>query len=472
MSVKINKKPPVKAANENQPSAVSQAAMTAEAKKAFQSFEAVSQMRPLSELKPSPHNARTHSPRQVQQIAASIREFGFLAPVLIDEDNMILAGHGRAEAAKLLDMTLVPTVPIHHLSRERKRAFMLADNRLAALSDWNQEVLAVELKDLSTLELDFHFEVTGFDTVDVDYLVAPAAEKKKPPEVVAEPDRTAPPVSLLGDLWQLGRHRLLCGDALEPACYERLMRQERAQMVFSDPPFNVKIDGHVSGLGKVKHADFKMASGEMSEPEFTTFLQTAMRRMAEVSVDGAIHFLCMDWRHMGEMLIAAKPVYGELKNLVVWNKSNAGMGTFYRSKHELVFVFKVGSAKHVNNFGLGERGRYRTNVWDYAGVNTFRPGRMAELASHPTVKPLTMVVDALKDCSDRKGIVLDPFAGSGTTLLAAEKTGRVGRAIELDPHYVDIAIGRWQALTGERAVHVATGVTFDDVTEHRARAAA
>jgi DNA methylase len=242
--------------------------------------------------------------------------------------------------------------------------------------------------------------------------------------------------------------------------------------VFSDPPYNVKIDGHVCGLGSVKHEAFKMASGEMSEEEFTTFLHTAMRPMAEFSIDGAIHYFCMDWRHMGEMLAAAQPIYGPPKNLCVWNKTNAGMGTFYRSKHELVFVFKVGSAPHINNFGLGERGRYRSNVWDYAGVNTFRRGRMEELSAHPTVKPLPLVVDALKDCSKRRGIVLDPFLGSGTTLLAAEKTGRLGRGIELDPHYVDAAIRRWQALTGQPAIHVASGSTFDEWAARHDRDAA
>jgi hypothetical protein len=210
-----------------------------------------------------------------------------------------------------------------------------------------------------------------------------------------------------------------------------------------------------------------MASGEMSDREFTEFLARAMRLLANYSVDGAVHFLCMDWRHMGEMLAAGKPVYGPPKNLCVWNKTNAGMGTFYRSKHELVFVFKVGTGRHINNFGLGERGRYRTNVWDYPGVNTFRRGRMEELEAHPTVKPLAMVVDAVKDCSKRCGIVFDPFSGSGTTLLAAEKTGRVGRGIELDPHYVDVAIRRWQAMTGETAIHVDTRASFDDLARRR-----
>jgi DNA modification methylase len=238
-------------------------------------------------------------------------------------------------------------------------------------------------------------------------------------------------------------------------------------MVFTDPPYNVKIDGHVCGLGSVHHKPFEMAAGEMSESEFTRFLATSMALMARYSVDGAIHDICMDWRHMGELLAAAEGNYSDQKNLCVWNKTNAGMGAFYRSKHELVFVFKVGTASHINNFGLGGGGRYRTNVWDYAGVNTFKPGRMDELSMHPTVKPLPLIIDALKDCSTRRGIVLDPFVGSGTTLLAAEKTGRIGRCIELDPYYVDTAIGRWQALTGKPAVHVESGLSFDELAAQR-----
>jgi DNA modification methylase len=470
MSVQI-KKSAVKPTPEPQLATNRAGQATTKAAQAFASFESVIEYRLVRELKPSSRNARTHSPKQIQQIAASVREFGFLAPILVDETGTILAGHGRAEAAKLLGMERVPTVPIHHLTPERKRAFMLADNRLAQLSSWDEDLLAVELQELAALDLDFNFEVTGFDTPDVDRMDRPEPREVLA-ETVAEPDRKAPAVSALGDLWILGDHRLLCGSALLPGAYERLMDGERAQMVFADPPYNVAIAGHVCGLGSVKHAEFQMASGEMSDDEFIEFLTVSMRLMADHSADGAIHFVCMDWRHMGEVLSAGKSVYGPPKNLVVWNKTNAGMGTFYRSKHELIFVFKVGTAPHINNFGLGERGRYRSNVWDYAGVNTFKRGRMAELVAHPTVKSLPLVMDAIKDCSKRRGIVLDPFLGSGTTLLAAEKTGRVGRGIELDPHYADVAIHRWQSVTGKQAVHLATGLSFEQVARERSQQAA
>lgn len=432
-------------------------------RQAVRPFEAIVEYRAVADLQDNRRNARLHSPKQVQQIAASIREFGFLVPVLIDENQTILAGHGRVAAAKLLALGQVPTIRIEHLTPERKRAFQLADNRLAELSNWDEEILEIELLELSSLELDFEFEISGFDTVDLDRFAVAHLAQTPPAEQVLGPDRNMDAVSAPGDVWQLGRHRLFCGNALDEESYRLLLRDERAQMVFTDPPYNVKIDRHVCGLGSVKHEAFKMAAGEMTEEEFIEFLSKAMRLMADFSIAGSLHFVCMDWRHDLELQLAARPIYGRAKQVVVWNKTNAGMGTFYRSKHEFIFVFKSGSGTHVNNFRLGERGRYRTNVWDYAGVNAFKRERMAELSAHPTVKPLPLVVDALKDCSVRRGIILDPFAGSGTTILAAEKTGRIARAMELDPHYVDVAIGRWQTLTGKSATHFDSGRSFDDV---------
>lgn len=463
--IKLANGKPLTAANQNEPISPGSAdtgSPPANLKALAEAFAPVIELRPVKDLKVNKRNARTHSPRQIQQIAASVSEFGWLAPIVIDEEDTVMAGHGRLRAATLLKMEVVPTIRVKHLTPERKRAFMLADNRLAELAEWDDELLTKELQELSGFEFDFDFEVTGFETCDLDRLEAPLTKPSKA-EVVPQLERDQPPVSSLGDLWKLGPHLLLCGNALEEASYARLMGDQRAQMVFTDPPYNVKIDGHVCGLGSVHHRDFEMAAGEMSESEFTSFLAKMMGLTAPYSCDGAIHDICMDWRHAGEVQAAAKGIYSEQKNLCVWNKTNGGMGAFYRSKHELVFIFKVGTAPHINNFGLGGRGRYRTNVWDYAGVNTFKRGRMEELTLHPTVKPLPLVMDALRDCSSRRGVVLDPFVGSGTTLLAAEKTGRIGRGIELDPHYVDAAIGRWQVLTGEPAIHVESGRTFDEM---------
>jgi DNA modification methylase len=442
----------------------------ADPKALVQPFSPMVESRSIADLKVNHRNARTHSERQVEQIAASALKFGFIVPIVVNEKGVLLAGHGRLRAAQLLGLEEVPTIVVKHLTEELQRAFMLADNRLAELAGWDEDLLRVELQELSTLAIDFEFEVTGFDTVDLDRLEAPRLAKAPKPEVVPELARDRPAISAAGDLWKLGKHLLLCGNALDQASYQTLMGGDCAQMVFTDPPYNVAIDGHVCGLGSVRHQNFGMASGEMTKPEFTGFLGSFMGHAVKYSQDGAIHYICMDWRHMGEVLDAASELY-ELKNVCVWNKTNGGMGTFYRSKHEMVFVFKAGSSPHINNFGLGEKGRYRTNVWDYAGVNTFKRGRMDELRAHPTVKPLPLVVDALKDCSTRGGLVLDPFVGSGTTLLAAERTGRVGRCIELDPHYVDAAVGRWQALTGQAAAHAETGQTFDELAAAAPRAA-
>ena len=422
----------------------------------------------VNELRPYAGNARTHSKKQIRQIAKSIERFGFCNPVLIDDEKQIVAGHGRVEAAKLLNMKAVPTVRLSHLSEADKRAYIIADNKLAEKAGWDREILAIELQTL--VDLNFDVEITGFETAEVDIILDEAREaagaqsgpEDEVPQYVA--DST---ISRVGDLWELGQHRLLCGDARNKTAYDALLGGEKAEFVFTDPPYNVPIDGHVCGLGRIRHGDFAMACGEMSETEFTAFLESVFRLLAANSVDGSIHQICMDWRHMAEMLAAGRKIYSELKNLCIWNKSNGGMGSFYRSKHELVFVWKHGSAPHINSFELGQHGRYRSNVWDYAGMNCLKSGGLAELAMHPTVKPVALVSDAIKDCSRRNGLVLDPFAGSGTVLVAAERTGRKARALEIDPHYVDVAIKRWQAYTGKVAVLAATGANFEEVCRHQ-----
>jgi len=421
----------------------------------------------IADLKPNPRNARLHSKKQLHQIAASIREFGFNSIVVIDEGGVILVGHGRVEAAKLAGLTTLPVLRVTHLTDEQKVGFSLADNKIALNADWDLEQVKLLLRELSALELNFDLEVTGFETAEIDLLIDGPTVSTKPDrsDLVPEPQNRA--VSRLGDLWQLGDHKLICADACDKASYAELLNGEQARLVFTDSPYNVPIDGHVGGLGAVKHREFKMASGEMTPAEFEHFLRTVFANMAEVSIDGAVHFICMDWRHIAELMGAADGIYSELKNLCVWNKNNGGMGSFYRSKHELVFVYKVGTGSHVNTIELGKNGRYRTNVWDYAGVNTWRAGRDADLEMHPTVKPTALVIDAIKDCSRRGDIVLDAFSGSGTTIIAAHKSRRRARAIELDPLYVDVAIRRWQIYTGEAATMAITGETFAAVEERR-----
>ena len=422
--------------------------------------------RKISALKPYARNARTHSRAQIKQIAASIERFGFTNPILVDDEGQIIAGHGRAAAAKLLGLSEVPTVCLSHLSPTERRAYILADNRLAEKAGWDREILAIELQGL--IDLDFDVDLTGFVPGDIEILLEDAEDAKRqasgPENAIPPPQTTS--VSRPGDLWTLGEHRLLCADAREALSYDRLLDGAKAEFVFTDPPYNVPIDGHVGGHGAIHHRDFAMGSGEMDQKAFTAFLATVFGRLVAHTTDGSIHQICMDWRHMDEMLAAGREVYSELKNLCVWNKTNAGLGSFYRSKHELVFIWKSGSAPHINNIELGKHGRTRTNVWDYAGVNSGRAGRLEELQMHPTVKPTALVADAIKDCSRRGGLVLDPFCGSGTILIAAERTGRKSRALEIDPAYVDVAVRRWQTYTGKTAL-LDTGESFEMVAEGR-----
>lgn len=421
--------------------------------------------RRLDSLSAPDRNPRTHSARQIEQIAASIREFGFNNPILIDETSRILAGNGRAEAAKKLGLKEVPTLLIGHMTAAQKRAYVIADNRIAEKAGWDHSLLSLELEELQTL--GFEVELTGFSTAEIDLMQDDASKSEASDPDDVTPLAKAQAVSRAGDVWSLGRHRIICGDALDRATYDALLGSELAQMVFTDPPYNVKIRGHVSSSKRIGHREFAMASGEMSQAGFVRFLGKAFRLLASSSAEGSIHFLCIDWRHVGEMLEASQGVYHELKNLCVWAKDNAGMGTFYRSQHELVFVFKNGTAAHINNFGLGDKGRYRTNVWQYPGVNSVDPRRRQELEMHPTVKPTALVADAIRDCSRRDGLILDPFGGSGTTILAAERTGRRARLIEIDPIYVDVAIRRWQDRTGSQATLLATGQDFEAVQRHR-----
>ena len=426
--------------------------------------------RSISELKLDPRNPREHSPRQIRQIARSIEAFGFVVPVLVDARGRIIAGHGRILAAQLRGWTEVPTICLDHLTEAQARLLMLADNRLNENSSWDDRLLAEQLKELSELDLDFSLELSGFEMGEIDLRIEglnSLTEGGEDPADSLPPESNRPPVSRVGDLWLLEGHRVYCANALEAAAYAVLMQGDKAAMVFSDPPYNVPIAGNVSGLGAIRHKDFMMAVGEMSESEFIAFLGGAFSLMASHSSTGSLHFLCSDWRHMTEMLTAGRRVYAELKNVCVWVKDNGGMGSLYRSQHELVFVFKHGRGSHRNNVQLGKHGRNRTNVWHYPGANTLsRNGDEGNLlALHPTVKPVAMVADAIMDCTARGDIVLDGFLGSGTTVIGAERTGRRCYGLEIDPPYVDLIVRRWQAFTGNDARHATSNRTFNDL-EH------
>jgi DNA modification methylase len=422
----------------------------------------------IDDLKPDPANPRRHSKKQIRQIANSLKTFGFNVPILIDGGDNVIAGHGRLLAARERGMTGVPTLCLEHLTPAQARAFMIADNRLAEIAVWDDRLLAQQLKDLSLIGLDFNIEVIGFEVGEIDLRIASLEHLPEDDDDPADilPELSAsPPLSKVGDVWQLDRHRVLCGSALDAAGFATLMGEHRAAMAFTDPPYNVRIDGHASGLGAIHHRPFPMASGEMDRPEFTAFLGEAFRNLVSFSVDGSLHFVCMDWRHLEEMLAAGRNAYSELKNLCIWVKHGCGMGSLYRSQHELVFVFKHGRNAHRNNVQLGQFGRNRSNVWHYPGANSFaRCGEEGNLlALHPTVKPVAMVADAILDCSARGDIVLDAFLGSGTTVIAAERTARRCYGMELDPGYVDTIVRRWQVLTGGSARHALSGRNFDDL---------
>ena len=423
----------------------------------------------IKTLKPNRRNAHTHSKKQISQIAESIRQFGFVVPIIADETWRILCGHGRHQAGMQLGLTLVPVVQVCGLSAARKRALALADNKIAANAGWDRELLASELAELSRLliEDDLDIAITGFDAPEIDQLTADFEEDPADPADTLDPAwGTAPSVTKLGDFWHLDQHRLLCADARRESDLALLMGGRQAAMAFMDPPYNVAVRDIV-GRGRIKHGEFVMGSGELSRGEFVEFLKNTLGKAAAVSRDGAVHFVCMDWRHIGQLLEAGEEVYGATLNLAVWVKSNAGQGSFYRSQHELIAVFRVGDRPSLNNIELGRHGRNRSNVWHYQGANTFRAGRLDDLKAHPTVKPVALVADAMKDCTRRGDIVIDTFCGSGTTILAAERVGRHARAIEIEPRFVDVAIRRWQAFTRRDAIHAESGLTFDELATKR-----
>jgi DNA modification methylase len=398
-------------------------------------------------LHPDARNARTHPKRQVSQIVASIRAFGFTNPILADEAGQVIAGHGRLLAAKELGLAEVPVIVLAGLSEPQKRALRLADNKIALNAGWDLEILQLELAELASIDVDIDLALTGFSVGEIDVILksTPDPDDEVIPALAVTP-RTKP-----GDIWILGDHRVGCGDSRDLDFLRSVIGQgEKVDAAFLDPPYNVRISGHAVAQGT--HREFAMASGEMSEDEFRRFLHETLGAAARVSRDGAVHFVCMDWRHMDDVSAVGKQVYGDLLNLCVWNKSNAGMGSLYRSKHELVFVYRVGEAPHLNTVELGRHGRNRTNVWDYASVNSLRGSRREDLALHPTVKPTGLVADAIQDVTRRGDLVLDLFLGSGTTLMAADRVGRRFRGIDIDPAYVDVAIERWAQRTGREPV--------------------
>lgn len=421
-------------------------------------------IRKRSDLKLNPANARLHSRPQLKQIARSIQAFGFNVPVLIDRENMVICGHGRLEACALIGLDDIPTMMLDNLTPEQVAGFAIAENRSGDTSKFDERQLALNLKLLAGIDLQFDLEAVGFSVTEIDLKIEGLGDLEpagsEPAEDVVPP---GPAVSRQGDLWLLGPHRILCGDALDASSYDRLLRGEQVACAFCDPPYGSSIAFYLNAPG---HREFVSCSGELKGEALVAFFDEACRLAALHSADGAIQFWCCDWRHLGELLPVALGRFDELLNLAVWTKNNGGMGSLYRSAHELVLVLKKGKARHRNNVQLGKTGRNRTNVWAYAGANSFlRSAEDADLLSeHPTPKPVKLVADALLDVTARRDLVLDSFLGSGSSLMACERTGRRCRGIELDPLYVDLCIRRWQRMTGERAILEETGAAFDDAS--------
>ncbi len=424
--------------------------------------------RPVNQLRDNPRNARTHDAKQINLIADSIRTLGFNNPVLIDDKDQVIAGHGRLAAARQLGWTVVPTIRLAHMTDAQVRAYAITDNRLAELAGWDEDVLAIELQHLLAIDSDFDLGVTGFTGPEIDLKIQSLSSDEPLEHEAIDVDPSVPAIAREGDIWRLGPHRLACGNSLENNVVERLMAGDKARLAFTDPPYNVPIQGHVVvSKAAIHHDDFAMAGGEMTEPRFAAFLSEALSTLSRHSHDGALSYVCMDWHHICDLLSAGRRGDLELKNICVWNKSNGGMGSLYRSKHELIAVFKHGRGAHINNIELGRHGRNRTNVWDYLGASSFGSDCSDRHGDHPTVKPIALIADAILDASERGDIVLDTFAGSGSTILAAERTGRTCHAVEMEPKYVDCAIRRWQQETGRDAHLDANGLSFDEVINLR-----
>ncbi|MBN9545432.1 MAG: ParB N-terminal domain-containing protein [Alphaproteobacteria bacterium] len=419
------------------------------------------------ELTPHPNNPKRHPRHQIRKMAQSMKSFGFNSPVLADENGRILAGHGRVAAAKKAGLTEIPVIYLTHLSEDEATAFMLADNKLAEISKWDDPLLATVIKELAGKELEFELEDTGFETAELDRLVHQLEEPGLADTVDEFEVSSGPAVTMHGDVWKLGKSTVVCGSALDGASYHTLGgAADFATMTFADPPWNLPVNGHISGRGKIQHREFAQGSGEMSREEFQDFMNTAFETFTFWNGDGALLYICTDWRNYEVMLIAARACRLKPVNVCVWVKNNGGMGSFYRSQHEFVLVFQKGDKPHRNNVQLGRNGRNRTNVWNYPAATVPVKGKRP-LEYHPTPKPVLMVADAIQDCTQAGNLVMDPFLGSGTTLLAAERSGRRAYGIELDPLYVDTTIRRWEKMTGQKAKHAKTGQTFAQISAER-----
>ncbi len=421
---------------------------------------------PIDRIKPYHRTLRRHDRHKIEKIKKLIGRFGQVAPIIIDANGIIVDGHCVWQAMRELDAGEIATITVAGRTDPEVRALRLALNRLPAEAAWDNQQLRSEFEEL--IGLSFDLELTAFDTAEIDHALdldlpqANVVEDQKIPAIEARA------VSKLGDVWVCGDHRVGCGNALDTDFVALVCDGLQANVSFVDPPYNIPIAGFVSGKGRIQHREFVQGAGEMSPEEFTKFLAAALKVLQSVIAPNALIFVCMDWRHLYELLSAGRQNGLALYNVCAWIKNNAGMGALYHNQHELISVFNTGSEAPTNNVQLGRHGRSRSNVWNYRGQNSSGSDRDALLASHPTVKPVAMIADALRDVTKRGGAVLDTFLGSGSTLIAAEDTGRRCLGTELDPLYLDVTVRRWQQHTRSDAIHAATGELFCVRAEHLA----
>jgi DNA modification methylase len=417
----------------------------------------------IDQIQPAARRVRRKEAAQTARVLSSIRKFGIVAPILVDQKFRIVHGHAVYDAAREAGLPKIPVICIDHLEPSELRLLSIALNRLAETGKWDDGILRLEVEEL--LDCGENIFVAGFETAEIDNLLLVDDDAAEEDESGVEDHLTIDSVSQPGDIWLLGRHRLLQGDARDPANYARLMQPgELARIVLTDTPYNVPNAGHVTT--QARHREFAMAGGEMSREEFTAFIRDWMASSAAHLADGGLLATFIDWRSIDLVLACGRELGLQLLNIIVWAKSNGGQGSFWRSQHELLPVFKKGTAAHVNNVELGRFGRWRSNLWTYAGASTLGSDARDGLTVHPTVKPRLLLEDALLDVSQRDEIVLEPFGGSGSTLLAAERVGRICRAIEIDGPYCDLVIKRWQAMTGQDAIFEASGETYSQIV-HR-----
>ena len=416
-------------------------------------------------------NPRDHSDAHVNEVAESITAFGMVDPILCDENYVAIAGHATLRACKKLGMKQVPVIILDHLSDNEKRALRIAHNRLTENGQWNLDRLATNFEILTRAEIDFKLEVTGYTIGEIDVARMGGKDKVKAAakanavheDVVVLPDPHRPPVSQLGDRFEIGQHILVCGDMRERPSYDLALGNKRADLVIADLPYNIPAR-QIGGLGKVQHPDFLTGYGEMTRPQYRDYCGETFSLLAAFSKPGAFNMSFTDWRVAADMIAAGEVVYERLEHICIWAKTNAGMGSLWRGQYEMVLVFGVKGKppRSRNNVMLGKYGRHRSDLWTYAGVNAFRPGRMEELSAHPTAKPVPLLKDAILDVTPIGGLVLDPCVGSGSTIVAAHEAGRCGFGIELDPHYLDVAIRRVEEAIGKPAVHQ-SGKTFAEL---------